>query len=112
MVRPISTEHPTGVSVCPLLARSVIREAFGSMRYCSFSGLCIDLRSIKFLLLFTKCLVGYGALGSTKPERQLQPRFRTTSYFRRSPTGGYHLVSSLLFLLACAHVGGILCRNL
>src|ERR1700675_2203393 len=38
MARPRSTEHATGTSVCPPFARSVIREAFGSLRYCSFSG--------------------------------------------------------------------------
>src|SRR6266436_5947373 len=46
MARPISTEHATGTSVCPPFARIVICEAFGSLRYCSFSGFWSDRRSM------------------------------------------------------------------
>src|SRR3979490_1298134 len=46
MARPMSTEHVTGTSVCPPFARIVICEAFGSLRYCSFSGFCSDRRSM------------------------------------------------------------------
>src|SRR6267378_1152936 len=49
MVRPISTEHAIGVSVCPPLAVSVIRDLLGSLRYWSFSGFWTDLMSIAYL---------------------------------------------------------------
>src|SRR6202162_3808840 len=46
MARPISTEQLMGVSVCDPVAVMVMREEFGSLRYCSFSGFCRDLMSI------------------------------------------------------------------
>src|SRR6266403_875789 len=46
MARPMSTEHVTGTSVCPPFARRMIREAFGSLRYCSFSGFWSERRSM------------------------------------------------------------------
>src|ERR1700730_13068396 len=46
MARPISTEQLMGVSVCDPVAVMVIREEFGSLRYCSFSGFCRDLISM------------------------------------------------------------------
>src|SRR6266436_4483480 len=46
MARPISPEHASGTSVCPPFARRVICEAFGSLRYCSFSGFWSERRSM------------------------------------------------------------------
>src|ERR1700692_4965817 len=46
MARPMSTEQLMGVPVCDPVAVMVMREEFGSLRYCSFSGFCRALISI------------------------------------------------------------------
>ena len=69
-MRPISTAHATGVVVWLLFAVSVIREVLGSVRYCSFSGLCTDLRSMDASSSFILFFDGPCCSGIEQPNKQ------------------------------------------